>query len=61
MKTYIFTEKQIFNLCISLNQISVVGMMQAEQLTICKQILDAPHQVIEKEGEENEHNNNQTN
>ena len=25
MKTYIFTEKQIFNLCISLNQISVVG------------------------------------
>lgn len=49
MKKYVFTEEQIISLCISLNQISVVGMAQAEQLTICKQILDKPFGINEDE------------
>jgi hypothetical protein len=52
MKKYIFTEEQLIRLATALNQVSVVGMAQAELLTICKQVLDAPDQIIdEKEGE----------
>lgn len=51
-KKVVFTEEQIFRLAMALNKICVVGMEQAESLTICKQVLDAPFEIIEeKEGE----------
>jgi hypothetical protein len=54
MKKYIFREEQIIRLALALNKITVTGMQQAEQLTICKQVLDAPLDVVEEEGEKNE-------
>jgi hypothetical protein len=51
VKKVIFKEEQIVRLALALNNITVTGMQQAEQLTICKQILDAPLEIVEEEGE----------
>jgi hypothetical protein len=57
VKKYVFTEEQIARLACVLNCITVTGMQQAEMLTICKQVLDAPLEIIEEDSkDEPEHN-----
>jgi hypothetical protein len=51
MKKVILTEEQFATLVVALNKISVTGLQQAEQMTLCKQILDAVEIVDEKDGE----------
>jgi len=57
VKKYVFTEEQIARLACALNCVTVTGMQQAEMLTICKQVLDAPLEIIEEDSkDEPEHN-----
>lgn len=49
MKRIFFKEEQLTRLIIALNSLTVTGMQQAEQLTICKQVLDSPEEIIEEE------------
>lgn len=57
MEKYVYTKEQIIRLVCALNGITVTGMHQAERLTICKQVLDAPLEIIEEDSkDEPEHN-----
>ena len=48
VKKVVFAEEQIINLAMALNRICVKGMEQAEAMTICKQVLDNPLEIIEE-------------
>ena len=54
MKMYTFSEEKLIRLASALNQIAVVGMAQAELLTVCKQVLDDPDNIAERETSEKE-------
>ena len=54
VKKIVFTEEQIITLAMALNRINVKGMEQAEALTICKQVLDNPLEIIEETEEKGE-------
>lgn len=57
LKRYVYSEEQIIRMACALNEVTVTGLRQAELLTICKQVLDAPLEIIEEESkDEPEHN-----